>query len=57
MQHSDPSTHILYNRTLVQLGLCGFRHGAIKDAHNALLDIQQGGRLLVILSGNKRYFF
>lgn len=44
IQHSDPSTHILYNRTLVQLGLCGFRHGAIKDAHNALLDIQQGGR-------------
>lgn len=44
IQHSDPSTHILYNRTLVQLGLCGFRHGAIRDAHNALLDIQQGGR-------------
>ncbi len=25
-------------------GLCGFRHAAIKDAHNALLDIQLGGR-------------
>ena len=34
----------LFARTLVQLGLCGFRHGAVKDAHNALLDIQQGGR-------------
>merc|ERR1712115_483744 len=40
----DPPTQILYNRTMVQLGLCGFRHGAIKDSHNALLDIQLGGR-------------
>ena len=37
-------TFFLIARTLVQLGLCGFRHGAVKDAHNALLDIQQGGR-------------
>ena len=44
VHHSDPVTQILYNRTMVQLGLCGFRHGAIKDAHNALLDIQLGGR-------------
>jgi len=50
IQHSDPSTHILYNRTLVQLGLCGFRHGAVKDAHNALLDIQQGGRSKELLA-------
>merc|ERR1719458_2315669 len=38
VHHSDPSTQILYNRTMVQLGLCGFRHATIKDAHNALLD-------------------
>ncbi|XP_023337712.1 eukaryotic translation initiation factor 3 subunit C isoform X1 [Eurytemora carolleeae] len=44
VHHSDPATQILYNRTMVQLGLCGFRHAAIKDAHNALLDIQLGGR-------------
>merc|ERR1719342_1831635 len=44
VHHSDPVTKILYNRTMVQLGLCGFRHAAIKDAHNALLDIQLGGR-------------
>merc|ERR1711970_880876 len=50
IQHSDPSTHILYNRTLVQLGLCGFRHGAVRDAHNALLDIQQGGRSKELLA-------
>ena len=44
VHHSDPVTQILYNRTMVQLGLCGFRHGEIRDAHNALLDIQLGGR-------------
>merc|ERR1719438_387147 len=44
VHHSDPVTQILYNRTMVQLGLCGFRHGEIKDSHNALLDIQLGGR-------------
>ena len=44
VHHSDPVTQILYNRTMVQLGLCGFRHAEIKEAHNALLDIQLGGR-------------
>merc|ERR1719350_510091 len=43
-------TQILYNRTMVQLGLCGFRHGHIKDAHNALLDIQLGGRSKELLA-------
>jgi len=50
VHHSDPSTQILYNRTMVQLGLCGFRHAAIKDAHNALLDIQLGGRSKELLA-------
>ena len=44
VSHSDPLTQILYNRTMVQLGLCGFRHAQIRDAHNALLDIQLGGK-------------
>lgn len=44
IQHSDVSTQILYNRTLVQLGLCGFRQGHIRDAHNALVDIQSSNR-------------
>ncbi|QQP54059.1 Eukaryotic translation initiation factor 3 subunit C, partial [Caligus rogercresseyi] len=48
--HADPPTQILYNRTMVQLGLCGFRHAEIKDAHNALLDIQMGGRSKELLA-------
>merc|ERR1719479_753539 len=43
-------TQILYNRTMVQLGLCGFRHAEIRDAHNALLDIQLGGRSKELLA-------
>ncbi|CAH1233219.1 EIF3C [Branchiostoma lanceolatum] len=50
IQHSDVPTQILYNRTMVQLGLCAFRYGNIKDAHNALLDIQSGGRAKELLA-------
>ena len=50
ISHSDPLTQILYNRTMVQLGLCGFRHSEIRDAHNALLDIQLGGRSKELLA-------
>ena len=34
---------ILYNRSLVQLGMYAFRHGMIKDAHDALMDVQSSG--------------
>ncbi|XP_064460726.1 eukaryotic translation initiation factor 3 subunit C-like [Ornithodoros turicata] len=50
IQHSDVPTQIMYNRSLVQLGLCAFRHGNIRDAHNALLDIQSGGRAKEMLA-------
>ncbi|XP_035212383.1 eukaryotic translation initiation factor 3 subunit C-like [Stegodyphus dumicola] len=50
IEHSDITTMIIYNRALVQLGLCAFRHGFIKDAHAALLDIQSGGRAKELLA-------
>ncbi|XP_053871097.1 eukaryotic translation initiation factor 3 subunit C [Malaclemys terrapin pileata] len=49
IQHADPPVQILYNRTMVQLGICAFRQGMTKDAHNALLDIQSSGRAKELL--------
>lgn len=44
------SLQILYNRTLVQLGLCAFRQGHVRDAHNALVDIQSSNRAKELLA-------
>ncbi|CEF66807.1 Eukaryotic translation initiation factor 3 subunit C [Strongyloides ratti] len=44
VDHSDPATQILYNRTICQVGLCAFRHGSIKEAYHGLSDIQNTSR-------------
>jgi translation initiation factor 3 subunit C len=49
VQSSDISTQILYNRTIVQIGLCTFRFGMIREAHQALVDIQSGNRIKDLL--------
>lgn len=50
IDNSDIPLQILYNRTMVQVGLCAFRVGNIKDAHSALLDIQVGNRAKELLA-------
>jgi translation initiation factor 3 subunit C len=47
---SDVATQILYNRTIVQLGLCAFRFGAVREAHQALVDMQSGNRAKELLA-------
>lgn len=50
IEHSDIPLQILYNRTMVQIGLCAFRVGNIKESHAALLDIQSGNRAKELLA-------
>lgn len=54
LQHNickaDIPLHIVYNRALVQLGLCAFRHGYIREAHQDLLDIHIQSRAKELLA-------
>lgn len=46
----DVQTQILYNRTLVQVGLCAFRKGLVFDAQNTLQEICGSGRQKELLA-------
>ncbi|KAJ8077050.1 Translation initiation factor 3 subunit c [Marasmius tenuissimus] len=47
---ADVATQILYNRTVVQLGLCAFRSGLIKESQTLLQDIFTTQRVKELLA-------
>jgi translation initiation factor 3 subunit C len=46
----DVNTQILFNRSLVQVGLCAFRAGLVYEAQNSLQDICGSGRQKELLA-------
>jgi len=50
MSNFDVQSQILFNRTLVQVGLCAFRQGLVYDAQNTLQEICGSGRQKELLA-------
>jgi translation initiation factor 3 subunit C len=50
IHNADVATQILYNRAVVQIGLCAFRNGLIKEAQSTLQDIFTTQRVKELLA-------
>jgi len=50
IHQADVATQTLHNRTMVQVGLCAFREGMIKEAQSCLQDICGTGRTKELLA-------
>lgn len=46
----EVGTQVLYNRVIIQIGLCAFRMGFIAEAHSSLVDMCTYGRLKELLA-------
>ena len=50
VDNTDVNTRIIYNRAIVQLGLCAFRCGMIRESNQCLQEIQNGQKVKELLA-------